>query len=233
MGHSTTLLPIWRVSWAKLKALFRSRQRARRNGDIVQHPQVPARVLADHLLGGLRQVGQLHHGHGLDEDAARAQRIAERGVLGGARGGEAPQRLERVQADELVVAEADLRAPEEELEGGPQRRAEPGPPRGEGGEEPHALHLVDEPGDGHADEDGRLLDGADAAADVEPGVIGQGERDALVGERPLPRQLARGDPAIGVGIRHRVGVAHAHEDRGGVMGVAEDLFAETPGATPS
>src|SRR6266508_872266 len=191
--------------------------------DIVEHAQVPPRVLADHLLGGLGQIGELDHGHGLDEDAAPPQRIAERGVLGGARGGEAAERHERVQAHELVVAEADLRAAEEKFEGRPDQPGQARRSRSERREQAQALDLVDEPRDGHADEDRGLLDRADLAADRQTIVIAERQRDALIRQSARPGQLAMGDPAVGVRVGDRVGVADAHEDARGVGVFAQDL----------
>jgi len=120
----------------------------------------------------------------------RAQRVAQRGVLRGPRGREAAKGLHDVQAHELVVAQADLRAAEEELEGGADEAAQAREARAEAVDHPHALDLVDEARDRHADEDGRLLDGADLPADVEPVVVAEGERDALIGEAALPVELA-------------------------------------------
>src|SRR5215471_10748342 len=59
----------------------------------------------------------------MDQDAARAQRVAEGGVLGRPRSRKAAHLLHHVEAYELVVAEADLRAPEAELEGRAKRAA--------------------------------------------------------------------------------------------------------------
>src|SRR5437899_642372 len=81
-----------------------------------------------------------------------------------------------------VAAQADLRAAEAQIEGGSHRAPQTGEARAERLEQAHALDLVDEPGNGHANEDGRLLDRADLAADVEAVVVGEGEGDALVGE---------------------------------------------------
>src|SRR6266511_4855320 len=179
--------------------------------DVVEHAQVPARVLADHLVGCLGQVCQLDHRHGLDQDAARPQGVAERRVLRGARRREAAERLHYVEADQLIMAEADLRASEAQLEGRAREAPEAREARAEAVEEPHALDLVDEARDRHADEDRRLLDGADLPTRVEPVVVGERERDALVGEPPLPAELALGDPAVRVGVGDRVGVTHPYE----------------------
>src|SRR2546430_17114646 len=126
------------------------------------------------------------------------------------------------------MAEADLRASEAQLEGRAREAPKSREARAEAIEEPDALDLVDEACDRHPDEDGRLLDGADSPAGVEPVVVGEGERDALVGELPLPAQLPLGDPAVRVGVGYRVGIAHAHEDARRVEGVAQD-FAEDLG----
>ncbi len=192
-------------------------------GNVVQHAQVPARVLPDHALRRLGQIGHLHHRHGLDEHAAAAQGIAERGVLGGAGGREAADRLHDVQAHELVVAQADLRAAEEQLEGGADEPGQARQPRGDPLEQAHPLHLVQQARDRHADEDGRLLNRADLPADAEPIVVGEGQGDALIGEAPLPGQLAVRDPAIGVRIGDRVRVADPHEHARRVDRLAQHL----------
>src|SRR5207247_8921627 len=102
--------------------------------------------------------------------------------------------------NELVVTQADLRAAEAQFEGGAHRTPKAGEARAEGAEEPHTPDLVDESGNGHANEDGRLLDRADLAPDVEAVIVGEGERDALVGEAAVTRELALGHPPIGVRV---------------------------------
>ena len=193
-------------------------------GHVVEHALVPARVLADHSLGRLRQVHQLEQRERPNQDSARAEGVAERGVFRRAGDREEPDGLERVEAHKLVVAEADLRAPEAELEDGPRQPREPRRPRLEPREPRDASALVDEPRDRDAGEDGRLLDGAHAPARPEAVDVGEGERHALVGATvaalgPAARQDVRGDPAIGVRVGDRVGVAHADPDPRGV-GVA-------------
>src|SRR5207247_2385896 len=98
---------------------------------VVEHIFVPARVLADHPLGRLRDVHQLEQRERPDQDPARAEGVAERGVFRGAGDREEPDGLERVEAHELVVTEANLRAPEAELEHPPRQAREPRRPRHE------------------------------------------------------------------------------------------------------
>ena len=200
MGHSTTLLPTWRTSWARLKAVGLGAPGPPEERDVVEHAQVPARVLADHLLGASR-AGPSARPWGAPGSGcpAPAQRIAQGGVLGGARGREAAHRLHHVEAHELVVARGrSASGGSTARRRGAAARPGAGSARQNAPEEPHALDLVDEPGDGHADEDGRLLDRADLPADGQPVVVGEGERDALVGEAPVPAELALGDPAVRV-----------------------------------
>ena len=80
------------ASWARLKALGARAPRLAQERYVVQHALVPARVLANHLLRRLRQVVQLEHRHRCHEDAPRGDGVAQRGVLGGPRGREAPER---------------------------------------------------------------------------------------------------------------------------------------------
>src|SRR6266511_2518693 len=200
----------------------RQRGRARRR---VKEPRVAAAVhVAEPPTEVAHQwVDEGGDRHGLDQDAARPQGVAERRVLRGARRREAAERLHYVEADKLIMAEADLRASEAQLEGRAREAPEAREARAEAIEEPHALDLVDEARDRHADEDRRLLDGADLPTRVEPVVVGERERDALVGEPPLPAELALGDPAVRVGVGDRVGVTHPYEDARRLEGITQDL----------
>src|SRR5205823_12513951 len=112
--------------------------------------------------------------------------VAERGVFRRAGGREEPERLQGVQTDELVMAETDLRATEQEVEDRTHAARQPRRPRGEAREPGDAPALTEEPRDRDADEDGRLLDGAHAAAHVEAVHVGEGERHTLVGEVRAP-----------------------------------------------
>src|SRR5207249_6419259 len=95
-----------------------------------------------------------------DEDAARAQRVAERRVLRGSRGGKPAEALERIETHERVVAEADLRAAETELEHRPDDPGQHGEPLPERGEPRDPSALVDQARDRDAYEDRGLLDRA-------------------------------------------------------------------------
>ncbi|HLC40820.1 MAG TPA: hypothetical protein VJO34_04235 [Methylomirabilota bacterium] len=141
--------------------------------DIVDHAFVPTRVLPNDLLLGLREIVQLQHRRRRDERASHPQRVPKRGVLGGPSGRKPAEGLERVQAHELVVAQADLRAPEEErherTEPAVSARNAPHKPL----DDPDPLHLIEKPRNRDPDEDRRLLDRADPAAGVEPVKVGQ------------------------------------------------------------
>src|SRR6267143_1799273 len=101
---------------AELRGVERARRRAPRapeERDVVEHALVPACVLTDHLVLRLRQVHQLQQRQRRHQQAARAERVAERGIFRRAGGREAAEGLEQVEAHQLVVAEAALRAAEE------------------------------------------------------------------------------------------------------------------------
>ena len=197
--------------------------RAPEEANVVEHTLVPARVLPDHLVGRLGHVHELEQGHRRHDDAARAEGVAERRVLRRPRRREAAERQECVEAHELVVAEADLRATEGELEDGPQERGQPGGARAQPFEPPQTARLVDQPGDGHADEDGRLLDRAHAAADLQAREVRERERHALVRAASPSRQDLAGDPAVDVPVRDGVGVAHADPDARRIVRIPERL----------
>jgi hypothetical protein len=78
-----------------------------------------------------------------------------------------------------------------------------------------------------------LLDGADLPADGLAVIVGEGERDALVGERARAGQLLPGDPAVCVGIGNRVGVAHPRRRRPRDRGPRRGSRAAPPAAAPS
>ena len=185
--------------------------------DVVEHALVPAGVLANHAGRRLRHVHHLEHRHGRHENATGAQRVAERRILRGARGREAADVLQRVETHELVVAETDLRAAEAEVEEGSQSAGRARCPGREPRKQLEAAALIDQPRDRDADEDGRLLHGAHAAADVEPVEVGQRERHALIGEASAVAGQIGGDPAIDVRIGDRVGVAQADPDARGIV----------------
>src|SRR2546422_6588029 len=151
----------------------------------------------------------------------RSQRVAERGVLRGPRSREASEALERIEPNELVVAEADLRAPETELEDGPHHARQSRRVPGQGREPPKTPALRDQSGDRHPDEDRRLLDRAHPPAHVEAVEVGQRERDALVGLVAAVVNDVGGDPPEGVPIRGPGGGAPPAPEARGVDTIAQ------------
>ena len=151
--------------------------------------------------------------HRCHQDAPGGDGVAQGRVLGGPRGGEAPEVAQQIEAHKLVVPETDLRTSARELE---ERSQDRGQARGAGrhaGEPAYPPGLVDEPCDRNADEDRRLLDRAHPPLHGQRFEVGQGERDPLVGHAPADRRHdVGGDPAVHVAIGHRVGIAHADED---------------------
>jgi hypothetical protein len=110
------------------------------------------------------------------------------------------------------VAEANLRATKAEVEDGPDYAGGGGSTPCERREPAHAPRLVDEPSNRHADEDRRLLDGADTAAVIESREILQRQRDALVRHGAAAVQHVVRDPCRRVPIGNGVGIAHADVD---------------------
>ncbi len=150
----------------------------------------------------------------------------------GTRGRKAPEALQCVHSRELVVAETDLRSAEAELEEGTEQAADAWRTRRQPRERVDAPALVDEPRDRHADEDGRLLDGAHPAPHLEAIEVRERERHTLVGEAPAAAPDIGSDPAIHVRVGDRVGVAQPDPDAGGIDLAAqerlEDLGPEGP-----
>ena len=190
-------------------ARSRARQSPAQEGHVVEHALVPARVLPDHLLRRLRQVGQLQQRHRVPSGCpGRRWRNRGSSPRWPPRSGNPRASLSRSSRTNWLCPRQICERRNMNSKSG--RRAG-GQARGAGrqaGEPAHAPGLVDQPRDRHADEDRRLLDGAHAPLHGQPLEVGQGERHPLVGEAaaataPSRRRRATGRRCDREWSRHR------------------------------
>ena len=216
-----TLLPTWRPSWARLNAVGAARHVRARNAHVVEHALVPARVLPNHLVRRLRQVDQLQ------QSAARRSGCRARRARSRAWSPRSPPTSESRRAPAACRAARTGCGRGRSASGGSTSsnsgrtsRASRGGARARSrANQRQPPRLVDQPGDRHADEDRRLLDRAHAAAHGRAARSWRAtaSRPGRRGRPPAGQHVGR-EPAVGVAVGHRVGVAdadvHARPGRG-------------------
>src|SRR5882762_8644576 len=228
MGHSITLLPTWRQSWARLKALRRARHVARRKPMSSSTPLYQRAFWRTtfSFVSGMSTSSSRGSAAIRIPRAPRAYPSVESSVAPAV--GYKPSACSVSRRTNSWWPRQICARRKQSSKTGRTRRAT----RGETAEPGDAAALADDPCDRDTDEDGRLLDGAHTAAHVETVEVGEGQRHALVGEAPAPGEHVGRDPPVRVRIGDRVRVADADVDARRVMLAveerAEKLRAERP-----